>query len=199
MLQGSSQFNWKLKLDLDQSIFRDICQVKPPRYIVSRKDQPHCTLRSVCIFSILFSMYFLWCWQGEFLYELSASYVGNNLLYSCALTIDSGDNIKSGGGGIRRKLLLLWVKGLTGLIHDCHITDYPWSLTSWKFITWGKSLQDRQEKGKAKFVRSNAGLLNRNSWVSARLQIAVLKTNILNNPGQENSKLTPFEKRRNKK
>ena len=31
--------NWKLKLDLDQSIFRDICQVKPPRYIVSRKDQ----------------------------------------------------------------------------------------------------------------------------------------------------------------
>ena len=77
-----------------------------PWHLLRKTSQIHCIkkratlciLRSVCIFSILFSMYFLWCWQGEFLYELSASYVGNNLLYSCALNIDSGDNITGGGG-----------------------------------------------------------------------------------------------------
>ena len=43
-------------------------------------------LTSVCIFSILFSIHFQRCWQGEFFYQSKASLVGDHLLYSCDLT-----------------------------------------------------------------------------------------------------------------
>ena len=43
-----------------------------------------CTLSSVCIFSILFSILFLRCWQGEFVQQ---SLVGDHFLYSCDLDV----------------------------------------------------------------------------------------------------------------
>ena len=45
------------------------------------------TLTSVCIFSILFSMHFLRCWQGEFVYRSKASFVDNHFLYLCDLNV----------------------------------------------------------------------------------------------------------------
>ena len=39
-------------------------------------------LTSVCIFSILFSIHFLRCWQGEFVKQSGASLVGDHFLYS---------------------------------------------------------------------------------------------------------------------
>ena len=41
------------------------------------------TLTSVCIFSILFPICFLRCWQGEFVEKSRASLVGDHFLYSC--------------------------------------------------------------------------------------------------------------------
>ena len=40
------------------------------------------TLTSVCIFSILFSIYFLRCWRGEFLKQSRASSFDDHFLYS---------------------------------------------------------------------------------------------------------------------
>ena len=45
------------------------------------------TLTSVCIFSILFSIHFLWYWQGEFVYQSRASLVGDHFLYSHDLDV----------------------------------------------------------------------------------------------------------------
>ena len=45
------------------------------------------TLTSVCIFSILFSIYFLSCWQGEFVWQSRASLVGDHFVYSCDLHV----------------------------------------------------------------------------------------------------------------
>ena len=46
------------------------------------------TLTSVCIFSILFSIHFLRCWQGEFVQQSRACLVGDNFLIT--LMLDSG-------------------------------------------------------------------------------------------------------------
>ena len=43
------------------------------------------TLTSVCIFSILFSVYFLRCWQGEFVQQLRAYIISDHLIYSCRI------------------------------------------------------------------------------------------------------------------
>ena len=52
------------------------------------------TLTSVCIFSILALMHFLRCWQGEFVYQSKASFVGDHFLYSQDLNVwFSGDNV----------------------------------------------------------------------------------------------------------
>ena len=40
------------------------------------------TLISVCIFSILFSIHFLRCWQGEFVQQSRASFLNDHCLYS---------------------------------------------------------------------------------------------------------------------
>ena len=40
------------------------------------------TLKSVCIFSIQLFIYFLRCWQGEFVYQSKASFIGDHFLYS---------------------------------------------------------------------------------------------------------------------
>ena len=45
------------------------------------------TLTSVCTFSILFSMHFLRCWQGEFVYRSKASFVGGHFRYSHDLNV----------------------------------------------------------------------------------------------------------------
>ena len=45
------------------------------------------TLTSVCIFSILCSIYFLMCWQGEFVWQSRASLVGGHFVYSCDLHV----------------------------------------------------------------------------------------------------------------
>ena len=45
------------------------------------------TLTSVCIFSILFSVNFLRCWQGEFVEQSRASLVGGHFLHSHDLTV----------------------------------------------------------------------------------------------------------------
>ena len=53
------------------------------------------TLTSVCIISILFSIHFLWCWQGEFVQWSRASLVGDHFLYSCDLNVSvSGDVVR---------------------------------------------------------------------------------------------------------
>ena len=53
------------------------------------------TLTSVCIISILFSIHFLWCWQGEFVQRSRASLVGDHFLYSCDLNVSvSGDFVR---------------------------------------------------------------------------------------------------------
>ena len=41
------------------------------------------TITSVCIFTILFSINFLIHWQGEFVHQARASFVGDHFLYSC--------------------------------------------------------------------------------------------------------------------
>ena len=48
------------------------------------------TLTSVCIFSILFFIHFLRCWQGEFVYQSNTSLVGDRFLYSHDPMCDSG-------------------------------------------------------------------------------------------------------------
>ena len=45
------------------------------------------TLTSVCIFSLLFSILFLRCCQGEFVWPWRASFVGKHFLYSRGLTV----------------------------------------------------------------------------------------------------------------
>ena len=45
------------------------------------------TLTSLCIFSILFSIHFQRCWQGEFLYQSKAFLDGDHFLYSCDLNV----------------------------------------------------------------------------------------------------------------
>ena len=41
------------------------------------------TPSSACIFSLLFSIYFLRCWQGEFVQQSTTALVGDHILYSC--------------------------------------------------------------------------------------------------------------------
>ena len=43
------------------------------------------TLMSVCIFSILFSIHFRRCWQGEFTQQLKVPFIGDHFLYSQGL------------------------------------------------------------------------------------------------------------------
>ena len=50
-------------------------------------------LISICIFSILFSIYFLRCWQGEFVWQSRASLGGDNFLYSHDLNLWFGGEI----------------------------------------------------------------------------------------------------------
>ena len=45
------------------------------------------TLTSVCIFSILFSIHFPRCWQGEFVSQSRALLVGDHCLYSLNLNV----------------------------------------------------------------------------------------------------------------
>ena len=45
------------------------------------------TLRSVWILSILFFIHFLRCWQGEFVYQSKASFIGDHFLYSHDLNV----------------------------------------------------------------------------------------------------------------
>ena len=44
-------------------------------------------LKSVCIFSIMFSIHFLRCWQGEFVEQSRTSLVGDHFLYSHDLNV----------------------------------------------------------------------------------------------------------------
>ena len=65
------------------------------------------TLKSVYIFSILFFIHFLRCWQGEFVYRSKASFVGDHFLYSHNLNMWFRGNI------VRRNCMLItttWVK-----------------------------------------------------------------------------------------
>ena len=53
------------------------------------------TLTSVCIFSILFSVHFQRCWQGEFVKKSRASSAGGHLSYSHDLNVSlRGDFLK---------------------------------------------------------------------------------------------------------
>ena len=45
------------------------------------------TLISMCIFSIMFSIDFLKCWQREFLKQSRTSFVCDHFLYSCDLNV----------------------------------------------------------------------------------------------------------------
>ena len=52
-------------------------------------------LTSVCIFSILFSIHFLRCWQGEFVWQSRASLLGDHLPHSHDLHAWSrGDSLR---------------------------------------------------------------------------------------------------------
>ena len=66
-------------------------------------------LQAVCIFSIVFSILFIRCGQGEFLQQSRVSLVSDHLLYSHGLDVwFRGDTF-----GKIRLLLLLGVKGLS--------------------------------------------------------------------------------------
>ena len=62
-------------------------------------------LTSAYIFSILFSIHFLRCWQGEFLYQLRASLGGDHLFYSHNL------NVWFRGDIVRRNKILVTLRG----------------------------------------------------------------------------------------
>ena len=57
------------------------------------------TLKSVCIFSIQLFIYFLRCWQGEFVYQSKVSFDGDHFLYSHDL------NMWFRGDIVRRNLM----------------------------------------------------------------------------------------------
>ena len=80
------------------------------------------TLTSVCIFSILFSIHFPSCWQGEFVSPSRASLVCDHCLYSLNL------NVWFRGETVRRnyKLVTLGVKGFI-LVHE-FLIFYFWFL-----------------------------------------------------------------------
>ena len=73
------------------------------------------------IFSRLFSIHFLWCWQGEFLHLSIGSLSCDLLLYSYDLKVwFSSDTV-------RRNLILITLKGLKGLNTPRMITMvYAW-------------------------------------------------------------------------
>ena len=48
------------------------------------------TLTSVCIFFILYSRHFLWCWQEEFVHQSRTSLVGDHFLILVTILCDSG-------------------------------------------------------------------------------------------------------------
>ena len=53
------------------------------------------TLASVCIFSMLFSIYFVRCWQGDVLWQTRASLVFNPFLYCRYLNVRfRGDTVE---------------------------------------------------------------------------------------------------------
>ena len=52
------------------------------------------TLISVFIFSTLFSLHFLWFWQEEFVWKSCASLIGDHILYSHDLLLNSGVKLK---------------------------------------------------------------------------------------------------------
>ena len=55
------------------------------------------TLTSILIFSLLFSIHFLKCWQGEFIQQ-SRTLVGDHFLYSCGLNVwFRGDIVRRNG------------------------------------------------------------------------------------------------------
>ena len=93
------------------------------------------TLTSVCIFSILFSLNFSRCWQGEFVKQSRAFSVGEHFLYDCDLKVWLwGDTVR------RNKILVtLRVKGLFTSVHCymCHKT--PWNC--FQPVHWGQ-IQD---------------------------------------------------------
>ena len=60
---------------------------------------------SLCIFSILFFLHFLRCWQGEFVYWSKASFVDNHFLHSHNL------NVWFRGDVVRRNLMLVTLRG----------------------------------------------------------------------------------------
>ena len=63
------------------------------------------TLKSVRIFSILFFIHFLRCWQGEFVYQSKASFIGNHFLYFHDL------NMWLTGDIVGRNLMLVTLRG----------------------------------------------------------------------------------------
>ena len=99
------------------------------------------TLTSVCIFSILFSLNFSRCRQGEFVKQSRAFSVGKHFLYDCDLKVWLwGDTVR------RNKILVtLRVKGLFTSVHcyTCHKT--PWNC--FQPVHWGQ-IQDNSPVGK---------------------------------------------------
>ena len=58
-------------------------QRKPEKIQPSKRFNP----KSVCIFSIQLFIYFLKGWQGEFIYQSKASFIGDHFLYSRDLSV----------------------------------------------------------------------------------------------------------------
>lgn len=69
------------------------------------------TITSVWIFTILFSINFLIRWQGEFVQQARASFVGDHFLYSCNLDIgfksDIGLLVTHGGLRVRCEVSMI--------------------------------------------------------------------------------------------
>ena len=74
------QSPWKLILNLPLVNFQIYHNMLLPLWTLY-------TLTSVCIFSILFFIHFLRCWQGEFVYQSKASFVCDHFLYSCEFNV----------------------------------------------------------------------------------------------------------------
>ena len=91
------------------------------------------TLTSVCTFSILFSIHFPRCWQGEFVSQSRASLVSDHCLYSLNL------NVWFRGETVRRNYMLVTL-GVMGLYKFMNFLFLIFGFLFYLFRLWSRWL-----------------------------------------------------------
>ena len=106
------QSPWKLILNLPLVNFQIYHNMLLPLWTLY-------TLTSVCIFSILFFIHFLRCWQGEFVYQSKASFVSDHFIYSCDFDVGLRGDI--GRNEMLVTLTVYRVNKLSSFIFEAHL------------------------------------------------------------------------------